>query len=320
MSEHPLKKLGYLARRDLATILDHSSPRGADWKGLSDRMGFSYDTVRALRLKESPTLALLEEWEREKGGEANLDNLTKMLDAIGCYEGAEICKERGYYLNPHHPLTPCNSIDPSRLDPQEIEQIRQSGLQSVDPNSLAKSLAKIRVVYSETNQESGRGRSGSGTEGDSTQLRKMKESLTSQRFDVFLSFAEEDQEFAEEVRHRIVSKLKLRVFVPSEDLMPGKVFHREIADMITMGCRKTIIILSPDYVESSWCNYEANLVINRSPDNKEHVLIPILYRKCDIPAAISPLYYCDYPKFKDDPDVEEFFWNKLYLALNHDPA
>ena len=29
------------------------------------------------------------------GGEANLDNLTKMLDAIGCYEGAEICKERG---------------------------------------------------------------------------------------------------------------------------------------------------------------------------------------------------------------------------------
>ena len=47
--------------------------------------------------------------------------------------------------------------------------------------------------------------------------------------------------------------------------MPGKVFHREIADMITNGCRKTIIILSPDYVQSSWCNYEANLVINRSP-------------------------------------------------------
>ena len=173
--------------------------------------------------------------------------------------------------------------------------------------------------------------------------------MRSQRFDVFLSFAEEDQDFAEEVRHRIVSKLKLRVFVPSEgeslilshvlyntlspsltpsyppilslslcslflslarslslslslylylppslsfclfpspsihpsilssykcfplsaDLMPGKVFHREIADMITSGCRKTIIILSPDYVQSSWCNYEANLVINRSPGNSE---------------------------------------------------
>ena len=65
--ERPLNKLGYLARRNLATILDHSSPRGADWKGLSDRMGFTYDTVRALRQKESPTLALLEEWEQQKG-------------------------------------------------------------------------------------------------------------------------------------------------------------------------------------------------------------------------------------------------------------
>ena len=69
MSDRSLsvKKLGYLARRNLAAILDRSSPRGADWRGLSDRMGFLYDTVRALRAKESPTLALLDEWEREKG-------------------------------------------------------------------------------------------------------------------------------------------------------------------------------------------------------------------------------------------------------------
>ena len=67
MSDRPLKKLGYLARRSLATILDHSSPRGADWKGLSDRMGFLYDTVRSLSARESPTLALLEEWESARG-------------------------------------------------------------------------------------------------------------------------------------------------------------------------------------------------------------------------------------------------------------
>ena len=62
-----VKNLGYLARRNLAAILDHSSPRGADWKGLSGRMGFVYDTVRTLRAKDSPTLALLDEWESAKG-------------------------------------------------------------------------------------------------------------------------------------------------------------------------------------------------------------------------------------------------------------
>ena len=66
-SSQYVRKLGYLARRNLAAVLDHSSPRGADWKGLADRMGFTYDTVRLLRAKESPTLALLEEWETKKG-------------------------------------------------------------------------------------------------------------------------------------------------------------------------------------------------------------------------------------------------------------
>ena len=61
--------------------------------------------------------------------------------------------------------------------------------------------------------------------------------------------------------------------------------------------------------------YQTRIPYRPLTDNKEHVLIPVLYRKCEIPAAISPLYYCDYPRFKDDPDVDDFFWNKLYTAL-----
>ena len=114
----------------------------------------------------------------------------------------------GRHRNQHHPLTPCNSIDPTRLDPQEIERVRQAGTaKTVDPNALAKSLSKIRV------QENGQTAKESV---DDARMRNIEERLKSQRFDVFLSFAEEDQDFAEEVRHRIVSKLKLRVFVPSE--------------------------------------------------------------------------------------------------------
>ena len=90
--------------------------------------------------------------------------------------------------------------------------MRQAGSsKTVDPNTLAKSLSKIRV------QENGReSASQFSTKDDAVRMRKIEESLRGQRFDVFLSFAEEDQDFAEEVRHRIVSKLKLRVFVPSD--------------------------------------------------------------------------------------------------------
>lgn len=40
--------------------------------------------------------------------------------------------------------------------------------------------------------------------------------VCSQRYDVFLSYAEEDKEFAEEMRSRLVGQAKLRVFVPSD--------------------------------------------------------------------------------------------------------
>lgn len=48
-------------------------------------------------------------------------------------------------------------------------------------------------------------------------------------------------------------------------MMPGQSFQDEIADKIKRGCRKTIIILSPDYNQSSWCNYEARLAHHKNP-------------------------------------------------------
>ena len=61
------RELGYLARRQLAVVLNRESPRGADWKGLADKMRFSYEMVVALRSSPSPTMALLERWEKAAG-------------------------------------------------------------------------------------------------------------------------------------------------------------------------------------------------------------------------------------------------------------
>ena len=61
------RELGFLARRNLAQILDHQSSTGIDWRGLVDKMGFSYEMNMILSSKESPTLSLLEEWERVRG-------------------------------------------------------------------------------------------------------------------------------------------------------------------------------------------------------------------------------------------------------------
>ena len=61
------RELGYLARRQLSVLLDHESAQDRDWIGLADSMRFSYNTVLALKGERSPTLALLEEWEKVAG-------------------------------------------------------------------------------------------------------------------------------------------------------------------------------------------------------------------------------------------------------------
>lgn len=57
----------------------------------------------------------------------------------------------------------------------------------------------------------------------------------------------------------------ISVYIASEGLMPGQSFIDEVADKIKRGCRKTIIILSPDYNQCSWCNYEARLAHHKNP-------------------------------------------------------
>ena len=52
--------------------------------------------------------------------------------------------------------------------------------------------------------------------GGKEKLERALQYIRRQKYDVFLSFAQEDEEFAEEVRQRLMTQANLRVFVPSE--------------------------------------------------------------------------------------------------------
>ena len=49
------------------------------------------------------------------------------------------------------------------------------------------------------------------------------------------------------------------------DVLPGRVYSEEIADIITDGCRKVVVILSPDYIESEWCSFAVKMAVHVSP-------------------------------------------------------
>lgn len=54
------------------------------------------------------------------------------------------------------PGTPCSSLDPSALDPEEIQRIRQVQVaMAIDPEQLAKGLANITVGEYLSSDETG---------------------------------------------------------------------------------------------------------------------------------------------------------------------
>lgn len=326
-------ELGFLARKELSLILDKHSPRGHDWRGLCDLMGFTYEVNIALNQQESPTLSLLEEWERSLGSQATLDLLITHLENLECLEAVAVLKKAkakkreridcggltsNGQLSPRSPRSPrqarlstdstgsANSNGPYTPTSSLTSSFVQSQPEpsyTIDATVLTEKIEKLMIEEKEAPRND---------------LEQSLRFIQSQRYDVFLSYANVDREFAEEVRQRLTIQAKLRVFVPLDELMPGYVFSDQIADMIKSGCRKTIIILSPDYIESEWCSYEARLALHQSPECRKHVLIPILFRQCDVPAFMQHIYYLDFPRYKDSTQCEKYFWQRLYKSLVYD--
>jgi len=156
-------------------------------------------------------------------------------------------------------------------------------------------------------------------------------------YDIYLSASHEDQEFAEEVYQKL-RKENFTVFFSGHHNMIGKPYSESVVQMIREKCTKTLIILSESYNKSESCTYEARMAHMKSlgklsvimqdlmlcchfADARNHVLVPVMYKKCKTPDFISHLFYLDFERYKDrsPEDFQEYFWNRLYRSLRYNP-
>ena len=94
------------------------------------------------------------------------------------------------------------------------------------------------------------------------------------------------------------------------DFQPGTRVVANIMNTINES-RRVIAIVSPQFLESSWCNLEMVTTINLSYDRDRQLLIPILYNinpdTDKLPADIKSMTYLEYK--------DTHFWKKLTDAL-----
>jgi tetratricopeptide (TPR) repeat protein len=133
-------------------------------------------------------------------------------------------------------------------------------------------------------------------------------------FDVFLSYSSQDKEW---VRGELLTRIEqagLKAFIDFRDFTRGAPSIKEMERGVSK-CRKTLPVLTPNYVASAWGEIENIMVQTLDPANRDLRLIPLLKAPCDKPLRIGALTHID---FTDGAD-HELAWRQLLTALGKPP-
>src|SRR6185503_2300502 len=98
-------------------------------------------------------------------------------------------------------------------------------------------------------------------------------------YDVFISYSSHDKEWVREELLKIIEEVGLRVFIDFRDFQGGAPSIKEMERGITTS-RKTLLVLTPDYVESEWCEIESIMLHELDPANRSLRLVPLLKTPC----------------------------------------
>ena len=138
---------------------------------------------------------------------------------------------------------------------------------------------------------------------------------TEYEFDVFISYSSNDQAWVRGELLKRIERAGLRAFIDFRDFTRGAPSIKE-CERGVVKCRKTLLILTPEYIESEWCEFEGVMAQTLSPANRDLRLIPLLKTKCKKPLRIGALTHID---FTDGADLD-LAWRQLLTALGAPPV
>uniref|UniRef100_A0A182PWR2 TIR domain-containing protein n=1 Tax=Anopheles epiroticus TaxID=199890 RepID=A0A182PWR2_9DIPT len=141
---------------------------------------------------------------------------------------------------------------------------------------------------------------------------------TDKQYDAFISYSHKDENFiVQELLPKLEGEeLNFKLCWHVRDFMPGEMIATQITKAVEES-RRTIIVLSPHYLESVWGQMEFNTAYLQSLEVKRNRVIPIIYQDIGDIDQLDPelrayLKTNTYVQW-DDP----WFWDKLCYAMPH---
>ncbi len=134
-------------------------------------------------------------------------------------------------------------------------------------------------------------------------------------YDVFISYSHADSEWVSRALLPRLEEAGLKVCIDNRDFRPGAPSAKEIARAVQES-RKTVLVLTPSYLDSAWAEFEHLMLQILDPANRKLRLIPAAQgQRCDPPLEIGYLTYVNFA----DPDDPAWPWTQLLTALGAPP-
>ncbi|XP_033021877.1 myeloid differentiation primary response protein MyD88 [Lacerta agilis] len=275
----PLVALNYSVRRRLGLFLNPRAPVASDWTALAEELGYDYLEIKHFEGKADPTESLLADWQKRCPGGATVGRLLGLLRHLGRRDvladlGISIEEDCKKYLRRK----------------QEEAAERPVQVPAVDS-----SIPRSSELQGITTRDDPLGQ-------------------TVEMFDAFICYCPNDIHFVQEMIQELEQtehKLKLCVF--DRDVLPGTCVWSITSELIETRCRKMVVVISDDYLDSEACDFQTKFALSLSPGARLKRLIPVKCKsmKKEFPSILRFITVCDYT----NPCTKKWFWMRLAKSL-----
>ncbi|XP_039224642.1 myeloid differentiation primary response protein MyD88 isoform X1 [Crotalus tigris] len=275
----PMVALNHSVRRRLALFLNPRAPVAADWTTLAEELGYEYLEIKHFEAQPNPTGRLLDDWQARSPGGATVGRLLNLLRVLGRQDiltdlGPSIEEDCKKYLQKK----------------QQEESERPVQVPAVDS-----SFPRATEMQGITTQDDPLGH-------------------TPELFDAFICYCQNDIPFVQEMIQELEQaehKLKLCVF--DRDVLPGTCVWSITSELIERRCRRMVVVISDDYLQSEECDFQTKFALSLSPGARLKRLIPVKCKnmKNEFPSILRFITVCDYT----NPATKKWFWMRLAKSL-----
>jgi tetratricopeptide (TPR) repeat protein len=139
--------------------------------------------------------------------------------------------------------------------------------------------------------------------------------MSNSTFDVFISYSHRDAEW---VRDWLLPRLEaagLRVCIDSRDFQIGAPSVVNMENAVEQN-RKTLLVMTPAWVESEWTKFESLLSQSEDPSGVRRRTLPLMLEKCEPPKRLGILTYADFT----DASQREAQLARVVAAIRDEPA